>query len=142
MLLIAIKIIISILLLGGCLLIMSGVLGIVRFPDFYCRAHAATKGPTVGIMMIMLGSIIFYAVSGSFSSRNVLTSIFIMITAPVSAHLLLKNAYHSGIEMWKVVMDDWKYDNEQSALFTAPYVDPGSNPTNHEETKEGKVISS
>ena len=130
MLLIVIKILISALLLGGSLLILSGVLGIVRFPDFYCRAHAATKGPTVGIMMIMLGSIIFfYATSGNFSSRNVLASVFIMITAPVSAHLLLKNAYHSGIEMWKVVMDDWKYDNEQSAHFTVPFVDADeSNP--------------
>jgi len=111
MLLIVTKIIISILLLGGSLLIFSGVLGIIRFPDFYCRAHAATKGPTVGIMMIMLGSIIFYAVtSGFLSSRNVLTSIVIMITAPVSAHLLLKYSYHSGVKMWKVVMDDWKRD--------------------------------
>jgi len=111
--LIAIKILISIMLLGGCLLILSGILGIIRFPDFYCRAHAATKGPTVGIMMIMLGSIIFYAVSGSFSSRNLLTCVFIMITTPVSAHLLLKYSYHSGIKMWKVVMDDWKHDYER-----------------------------
>ena len=101
------------MLLGGCLLILSGILGIIRFPDFYCRAHAATKGPTVGIMMIMLGSIIFYAVSGSFSSRNMLTCVFIMITTPVSAHLLLKYSYHSGIKMWKVVMDDWKHDYER-----------------------------
>ena len=114
MLLIAVKIIISFLLLGGCIFILSGVLGIVRFPDFYCRAHAATKGPTVGIMMIMLGSIIFYATTANFfSSRNALTSIFIMITAPVSAHLLLKNSYHGGVEMWKTVMDDWKRDNER-----------------------------
>ena len=113
--LIVIRVLISILLLGGSLLILSGVLGIVRFPDFYCRAHAATKGPTVGIMMIMLGSIAFYAISGSFSSRNVLTCVFIMITAPVSAHLLLKNSYHSGIEMWKAVMDDWKHDSQQHA---------------------------
>ena len=127
MLLTATKILISTLLLGGCLLILSGVLGIVRFPDFYCRAHAATKGPTVGIMMIMLGSIIFYAASGSFSSRNVLASFFIMITAPVGAHLLLKNSYHSGIEMWRLVMDDWKDDNEQSALYPLPFVDADAN---------------
>jgi len=102
------------MLLGGCLFILSGILGIIRFPDFYCRAHAATKGPTVGIMMVMLGSIIFYAVTtGYFSSRNLATSIFIMITAPVSAHLLLKNAYHSGVKMWKTVMDDWKKDNDE-----------------------------
>jgi len=113
MLLSASKILISILLLGGSLLILSGVLGIVRFPDFYCRAHAATKGPTVGIMMIMLGSVIFYALSGSFASRNVLASVFIMITAPVGAHLLLKNSYHSGIEMWKPVMDDWEEDHRE-----------------------------
>lgn len=102
------------MLLGGCLLILSGVLGIVRFPDVYCRAHAATKGPIIGIMMVMVGCIIFYAaVSDYFSSRNVATSIFIMLTAPVSAHLIVKNSYHSGVKMWKIVMDDWKKDNPE-----------------------------
>ena len=134
MLLTASKILISTLLLGGCFLILSGVLGIVRFPDFYCRAHAATKGPTVGIMMIMLGSIIFYAASGSFSSRNVLASVFIMITAPVGAHMLLKNSYHSGIAMWRAVMDDWRDDNEQPELFPLPFVDADASrrDANHE----------
>ena len=113
MLLTVSKFFISGLLLGGSLLILSGALGIVRFPDFYCRAHAATKGPTVGIMMIMLGSVVFYAISGSFSSRNVLASVFIMFTAPVGAHMLVKNSYHRGIKMWKAVMDDWKDDNER-----------------------------
>ena len=113
MLLTVSKALISVLILGGCLLILSGILGVVRFPDFYCRAHAATKGPTIGIMMIMLGSIIFYAVSGSFSSRNVLASAFIMITAPVGTHLLVKNSYHGGVKMWKTVMDDWKDDHDE-----------------------------
>jgi len=113
MLLTVSKFFISALLLFGSFLILSGVLGIVRFPDIYCRAHAATKGPTVGIMMIMIGSLIFYAISGSFSSRNLLASLFICITAPVGCHLLIKNSYHSGIKMWKAVIDDWKDDNEQ-----------------------------
>ena len=112
MLLIVIEIFVSCLLLGGSFLILTGVFGIVRFPDFYCRAHAATMGPTVGIMMIMIASIIFYAMSGKFSSYNFLAIVFILITVPLGAHLLLKNSYHSGLKTQNTVMDDWKKDNE------------------------------
>ena len=105
-----ISIIVSVLILGGCFLIFSGLLGVIRFPDIYCRMHAATKGPTLGLMCIMLASIIFFAAGdySDFSSRNILIIVFVLLTAPVGAHMLSKNAYKSGVKMWEnSVRDQW-----------------------------------
>ena len=113
MLLSVTKILVCLLLLGGSFIILAGVLGIVRFPDFYCRGHAAGTGPTVGVMMIMLGSGIVFALSGEFFSHNILAVVFILITVPFATHLLLKNTYHSGFKMEHAVRDDWKEDNEE-----------------------------
>ena len=111
MLLTVTKVFVSVLLLGGSFMILAGALGIIRFPDFYCRGHASAMGPTVGVMMIMLGSGVFYAISGNFFSHNILAIVFILITVPLGCHLLLKNSYHSGIEMQKAIRDDWKDDH-------------------------------
>jgi len=110
---IILSILISMLILFGSFLIFTGILGIVRLPDVFCRMHAATKGPTLGIMLIMLASIIFYATAGghegSFYTRNILIILFILFTNPVGAHMLSKNAYKSGVPMWeKSVRDDWE----------------------------------
>lgn len=110
---IILSVLISGLILFGSFLIFAGVLGVIRFPDVFCRMHAATKGPTLGIMLIMIASIIFYATAGghegSFYTRNILIIVFIVCTNPVGAHMLSKNAYKSGVPMWEgSVQDDWE----------------------------------
>lgn len=109
---IIISVIVSIFLLGGCFFIFAGVLGVIRFPDVYCRMHASTKGPTLGMMLIMLGSIIFFAEGGvydDFASRCILVIVFVLLTNPVGAHMLSKNAYRNGVKMWeKSVQDEWQ----------------------------------
>lgn len=110
---IILSIVISACILFGCFLIFAGLLGMIRFPDVYCRMHACAKGPTLGIMLIMIASIIFYATAGGhesfFYSRNILISVFILITNPVGTHMLAKNAYRSGIKLWeKSVQDDFE----------------------------------
>ena len=116
------SVIISILILGGCFFIFSGILGIIRFPDLYCRMHAATKGPTLGIMLVMLASIFFFATAGGhegfFYSRSLLVIVFVLLTNPVGAHMISKNAYKSGVKMWEgSVQDAWAEAsaNESSA---------------------------
>lgn len=109
----SLAVLISLFVLGGCFLIFAGLLGVIRFPDVYCRMHASTKGPTLGLMMVMIATIIFFATAGGhdsyFYSRSVLVVIFILITNPVGAHMLSKNAYRSGVEMWsESVQDDWE----------------------------------
>lgn len=108
---IILSVLISLFLLGGCFFIFTGVLGIVRFPDVYCRMHAATKGPTLGMMLLMIASMIFFATmpeSGGSIAKALLVIAFILITNPIGAHMLSKYAYLHGTRLWhKSVRDDW-----------------------------------
>jgi multicomponent Na+:H+ antiporter subunit G len=43
------------LLLAGCLFYLAGTIGLLRFPDVYCRLHALTKADNLGLGFISLG---------------------------------------------------------------------------------------
>lgn len=110
---ISLSIIICLFVVAGCFLIFAGLLGIIRFPDVYCRMHASTKASTLGLMLVMTASIIFFATAGGhesyFYSRSLLVVLFVLLTNPVGAHMLSKNAYRSGVEMCaSSVQDDWE----------------------------------
>jgi multicomponent Na+:H+ antiporter subunit G len=43
----------------GCFLLLIASIGVIRFPDFFSRMHAAGKGDTMGQSCIILGLIIY-----------------------------------------------------------------------------------
>lgn len=81
------------LLLGGSF-VLIGSIGLTRMPDFFMRLHGPTKATTVGMGGILLGSIFFFSSQGSYSAHELLITIFLLITAPISAHMLIKAAIH------------------------------------------------
>jgi multicomponent K+:H+ antiporter subunit G len=94
-----VEIILSVLLVTGAAFAFIGSFGLFKLPDFYMRLHGPTKATTLGIGAILGASVIF-AVTGqeAFTFNEILITIFLFITAPVSAHLLAKAALHRGIE--------------------------------------------
>lgn len=44
-----------IILAAGTLFFIAGTIGLLRFPDVYCRLHAVTKADTLGLGLIVLG---------------------------------------------------------------------------------------
>lgn len=107
-------------LLSGTFFIISSSIGILRFPDVYTRLHAATKGATLGVAGIMIGSFLFmYIENGIVSGKLILGIIFVLITAPVSGHMISRAAYRSGVRLWdKSIKDDYdkafKSEEQQS----------------------------
>ncbi|MFZ5958245.1 Na+/H+ antiporter subunit G [Pseudomonas sp. QL9] len=84
---------VSVLLLGGSLFALLGAVGLYRLPDFYTRLHAPTKASTLGVGGVVLGSLLYFSTNGQgISLHEVLITLFLFITAPVSAHLLAKAA--------------------------------------------------
>lgn len=82
------------LLIGGAFLLI-GSIGLFRLPDFYMRLHAPTKASTLGIGSILIASIIFYSLNGEgLSIKEFLITLFIFLTAPITAHMLSKAALH------------------------------------------------
>lgn len=88
-----------IFLLLGTFFIFSGSLGVFRFPDVYTRLHAATKASTLGIACILIGAFIFlYVEHQVVSGKLLLAIVFILLTAPVSGHMISRAAHNSGVK--------------------------------------------
>ncbi|WP_018410599.1 Na+/H+ antiporter subunit G [Methyloversatilis thermotolerans] len=85
---------IAALLLLAALFILVGALGMMRFRDFFQRLHAPTKASTLGVGGVLVASMIYSAADGRFGIHELLITLFIFITAPVSANLLAKAALH------------------------------------------------
>ncbi|MDD0844301.1 Na+/H+ antiporter subunit G [Pseudomonas sp. Gutcm_11s] len=87
------EILISALLLLGSGFVLIGAIGLYRLPDFFTRLHGPTKATTLGVGGLVVASLIFFS-SGSqtLSSHELLISLFLFISAPVSAYMLAKAA--------------------------------------------------
>lgn len=89
---------ISLLILLGALFTLIGSLGLVRLPDFLSRLHAPTKATTLGVGSLLIASAIYFSTRGEgISLHEILVTLFLFITAPVSAHLLARAALHLGL---------------------------------------------
>ena len=101
---------------GAFFLIVSG-LGAVRFPDLYMRMHAGTKAGTLGAGLILLGATVEFGSVGV-ATKAALTFAFLLLTAPVAAHVLGRAAYYDGTEIWDRTRSDalrGKYDHGRRA---------------------------
>ncbi len=89
----------SFLILTGALFTFIGSLGLARLRDFYTRLHGPTKASTLGVGCLLIASSVFFSNQGDgISLHEVLVSLFLFITAPISAHLLAKAALHTGVK--------------------------------------------
>ncbi|MCW4455619.1 Na+/H+ antiporter subunit G [Flavobacterium sp. MXW15] len=89
----AIQIALSLLLMVGCFFILVGALGLVRLSEFFKRLHAPTKASTLGVGCVLLGSVGYHILLGEDPQpRELLITVFLFITAPISAHLMAKAA--------------------------------------------------
>lgn len=78
------KIAVAILILMGALICLAASFGTLRLPDMYTRSHAASKGSTLGVNMILLGVFFFlWLITGEISAKILLGIFFIFITTPV-----------------------------------------------------------
>jgi len=83
----------ALLLLCGGLLTVVGSLGLLRLDAFYARIHAPTMGSTLGAGCILLASMLTSsAIAGRPVIHELLITVFILITSPVTAMLLMRAA--------------------------------------------------
>lgn len=89
----------------GVMFDLLGCMGMVRFPDVYNRLQAGTKCVTLGVCLILLGTIIV-AESNPIRMKALLCAVFILITSPTAAHALARAARVSGIKLWEKSLVD------------------------------------
>jgi len=81
------------LVVGGVFALV-GAVGLLRFPDFFMRLHAPTKATTLGVGGVLVASLLAAWAQGSWGLSALLITLFLFITAPVSANLLAQAAMH------------------------------------------------
>ncbi len=89
----------SCLFLFGAFFTLIGSIGLLKLPDFYMRLHGPTKASTLGVGAILIASAIHFSLSADgVSLHEILITLFLFITAPVSAHLMAKAALHIKVK--------------------------------------------
>lgn len=87
----------AILIVTGAFFLLVGAIGMVRLPDFYMRLHAPTKSSTLGVGGVLLASLLLGWSQGQPGVAELLITLFVFVTAPVSANLLAQAALHLNL---------------------------------------------
>ena len=100
--------VIMVIITFGALFVLLAAIGIVRMPDLYLRISVTTKSSTLGVGMILIAAALNFG-EASITTRALAIVFFLLLTAPVAAHLIGKASYFVGIPLWKkTVIDDLK----------------------------------
>lgn len=86
---------VALLLVLGGLVTVTGALGLARLQSFYQRIHGPAISITLGAGCILLASMVYFTVMQSrLVIHEVLISIFVLMTAPVVAMLIMRAAVY------------------------------------------------
>ena len=91
----------------GVLFFLGAVIGILRFPDFYTRMHAAGKGDTLSSMLLLIGAAMYALNQGHASVATAFLGIkilfivnFIFVGSPTATHAMMDAAYETEVKHW------------------------------------------
>ena len=108
------ELIIAIISTIGALAILFASIGILRMPDFYLRLSVTVKASTLGVGLLLICAAFNFS-DVSVTTKAMAIIFFLILTAPVAAHMIGKTAYHTGVAIWKgTIIDELKgfYDKK------------------------------
>lgn len=78
---------------------LVGSVGMIKLRDTMQRLHAPTKATTLGVGGVLIASMLyFWLVKGVFSFHELMITLFLFLTAPISASFLAKTFMQSDIK--------------------------------------------
>lgn len=96
------EILLALLIIIGAAFTLIGSFGLFKLPDFFMRLHGPTKATTLGVGAILIASALYFTFEKeTLSLHEILITLFLFITAPVSAHLMAKAAIHIKVKQLK-----------------------------------------
>ena len=87
------------LLFGGAVLALAGGVGMLRFPDFYTRMHAAGVTDTLCSALVLFALMIHFGLTLA-SLKVLLILAFMLFTCPTASHALARTARNNGLKPW------------------------------------------
>jgi multicomponent Na+:H+ antiporter subunit G len=94
----------GLMLMGTFFMFLAGI-GILRMPDLFLRMSATAKAGTLGAGLVVLGAALSFNDFGIFT-RALAIIVFLLLTAPVAAHLIGRAAYFDGVPLWSGTIQD------------------------------------
>jgi multicomponent K+:H+ antiporter subunit G len=92
------EILISVLLVVAGIFGLVGSVGLMKLPDPMTRMHAPTKATTLGVGGALIASMAyFWAFEGRLSWHELMITMFLLLTAPITAHFLAKVQLHQSV---------------------------------------------
>ena len=100
------SILIILLLVAGVFLFFATTIGLLRFPDFYSRMHAAGKGDTLSSLLMLLGLALyefheFNLATLLVGGKILLITVFIFMASPTATHAITDAGFESGARPWQ-----------------------------------------
>jgi multicomponent K+:H+ antiporter subunit G len=93
------ELLISGLIVLGAIFALVGSYGMLKFPDLMTRLHAPTKATTLGVGGALVASMVYFlTLEGHVSIHEVLISLFLFLTAPITAHFIAKAYMHKHLK--------------------------------------------
>jgi len=90
----------SVVLIGsGAFFLLMGAIGMLRFPDFYTRMHAAGKCDTLGSLLVLTG-LACYGGLNLASVKILLIALFIFLTSPTATNAIARAAFKNKMPLW------------------------------------------
>ena len=86
------EVVIALLAVLGAGFTLVGSWGLAKLSNFAMRLHGPTKATTLGVGCVLIASMLWFGLAGTPSLHELLITLFLFFTAPVSAHLLIKAA--------------------------------------------------
>jgi multicomponent Na+:H+ antiporter subunit G len=98
-------IIVIVLTVTGMLFFFATTVGLLRFPDFYSRMHAAGKGDTLSSLLILLALVLYEFHEVNLANllvalKILMIVVFIFMASPTATHAIMDAGYESGIKHW------------------------------------------
>lgn len=88
----------GLLLMLGCFFMFTGAIGLLRFPDFYSRMHAAGITDTLATFLVISGLMLTAGWSLALFKLG-LIMLFIFFTSPTASHALARSAQLSALRL-------------------------------------------
>ncbi len=94
------------LMVVGAVFLLLAAVGITRMPDLFTRLQATTKAATLGVGCVVLAVAVHFG-DMSVAARAAAVIVFVLLTAPVAAHMLGRAGYMVGAPQWEgTIMDE------------------------------------
>ena len=93
------EILVTALIVVGGVFSLIGSWGMVKLPELMSRLHAPTKATTLGVGGALLASMLYFAVfKNHLALHELLITMFLFLTAPITAHFLAKGHIHRCVD--------------------------------------------